>query len=160
MGGPLERRGAPLSLDGGGTLTGVALRYGDIAHVGHGVREMFRPGAFGEFDTPDLTLQHDPGFIVAPAAIVDLTDAPDALRLRTRVDPRGAAADLVRRGALRGLSVEFRALDERVERDVRVIVRAALRGLSLVDRPAYSASGVAVGAAVPPRGRFWLGVGA
>ena len=46
-------------------------------------------------------------------------------------------AVLVREKVLGGFSVEFDALAERAEGNVRVIERARLRGLGIVDVPAY-----------------------
>ena len=49
---------------------------------------------------------------------------------------------LVRAKVLRGLSVEFHTLAERLESLTRVVHRASLRGMAVVDRPAYPGSGV------------------
>ena len=50
--------------------------------------------------------------------------------------------ELVRTGVLRGLSVEFAALAETMEGNVRVISRARLGAIAVVDEPAYPASEV------------------
>ena len=68
---------------------------------------------------------------------------------------------LVRSGVLRGLSIEFRAVAERIEAGVRVIERAVLRGVAVVDTPAYPASEVEARMAMlprpaPARRRLWL----
>ena len=66
-----------------------------------------------------------------------VTDTERALEVRAELRD-GAALTLLRRGVLRGLSVEFRSLAERQDGAVRVIERATLEGLGLVDVPAYS----------------------
>ena len=48
--------------------------------------------------------------------------------------------ELVRAGVLRGLSVEFDAVEERRDGDIRVIVRARLGDVALVDRSQYPQS--------------------
>ena len=126
--------------------------YGTIAP---GFRERFEPGAFGDVPaTLALNLQHDPAVVVAEA--VSLTDGPLALHAAATLADGSAALALVRRGALRGFSVEFRATAERREGGVRVIEQAELTGLALVDRPAYPAAGAEVRGAGRRRRRIWL----
>ena len=119
----------------GRTLEGVAMRYGDVAPT---FRERFEPGAFGPVDRIDLNLQHDPGVVLVRGAA--LSDGPRELRVRANLAAGSAALALVRRGALNGFSVEFTAQAERREAGVRVVERAELSGLALVDRGAYPAA--------------------
>lgn len=120
----------------GRTLSGVAMRYGDISPD---FRERFQPGAFGEVPIViPINVQHDPAMIAADSAI--LIDSPRELRVRADLPEGSAALKLVRRGVLNGFSVEFHAETERREAGVRVIERAKLSGLALVDRGAYPGS--------------------
>ena len=131
---PEHRQGVEFRVQGR-TLSGVALRYGDISPD---FRERFEPGAFGELRSIALNLQHDRGMVITPDAM--LTDGPRELRVRADLPEGSAALKLVRRGALSGFSVEFHAVAERREGGLRVIKRAELTGLALVDRGAYPAS--------------------
>ena len=130
----IEHRLAPEFRVSGRTLSGKALVYGDVSPD---FRERFEPGAFGDVGSRILpvNLQHDPSLIVAPRAL--LTDSPRSLDVRADLPQGSAALKLVRRGALSGFSVEFHARSERRESGVRVIERAELTGLALVDRGAY-----------------------
>ena len=116
----------------GRTLTGLAMRYGDISPD---FRERFVPGAFGKVRTVDVNLQHDPALVAVRDAL--LTDSPRELRVRADLPEGSAALALVKRGALNGFSIEFHAKAERREAGVRVVERADLTGLALVDRGAY-----------------------
>ena len=145
-----ERRYADFRV-AGRTLSGTALRYGDIAPE---FRERFEPGAFGDVPaTLPVNLQHDAAIIVVPEAI--LVDGPRELSVRADLPEGSAALALVRRGALTGFSIEFRAQDERREAGVRVVSRAELRGIALVDKGAYPNSRAEVRAANGYR-RVWL----
>ena len=66
----------------------------------------------------------------------------------------------MRAGVLRGLSIEFRAVVERMEGETRVISRATLGAVSVVDSPAYPQSEVEARRAAMPapgkRRRFWI----
>ena len=116
----------------GRTLSGVAMRYGDVSPD---FRERFVPGAFGEVRTVDVNLQHDSALVAVRGAV--LTDSPRELRVRADLPEGSAALALVKRGALNGFSIEFHARAERREAGVRVVERADLTGLALVDRGAY-----------------------
>ena len=128
-------------------VTGTAMRYGDVAELPWGEKEKFDAGAFGDTDRLDATLnvQHDRGRPVArtgggglklrdtggaleiDAVLPDTTDANDAVKnIRARI--------------LRGLSVEFWPETTRLENGVTVIEKAVLRGIAIVDRPAYNDS--------------------
>lgn len=138
----------------GRRLSGVAVRYGDIAP---GFSERFEAGAFGDVGAADVVLnvQHERGRAIARTGGggMVLEDGADALRMAVSLPVTREADDtlaLVRAGVLRGLSVEFRPIAEREEGGVRVIERAALSGMAVVDRPAYPASTVAARAAGAP----------
>ena len=116
----------------GRTLSGVAMRYGDVSPD---FRERFVPGAFGEVRTVNVNIQHDREHVAVRGAL--LTDTPRELRVRADLREGSAALSLVKRGALTGFSIEFHARQERREGGIRVIERAELTGLALVDRGAY-----------------------
>ena len=139
----VERRAAVEFRFDGRTLTGPAVTYGDIAQGPKGP-ERFEPRAFvSGLDTAMLNLQHDRQRVIAaqPDALA-FTDSPLALDLRASLRSDGAEAQLVRRGALGGLSVGFVALREHRDAGTRVIARAHLDHVALVDRPAYPGSTV------------------
>ena len=129
---------------------GVAVRYGDEAPL-PGFRERFQSGAFGDVAALDVlaNVQHDRSRLLARTGGGGLTFTDEVTALRATLDlpdtrdGRDAAA-LLRRGVLRGFSLEFRVEGERFEGGVRVVERAALRGLALVDRPAYGESVAAI----------------
>ena len=120
----------------GGLLTGQAVPYGEAARDRP---EMFLPGSFiTGMDTAALNLQHDRSIVIAEQPKnLTFTDGLRGLDLRAQLHPDGAAARLVDRGALRGLSIEFVALDETVDRRMRVIKVAHLAGVALVDSGSY-----------------------
>ena len=163
-----ERRYVELRQAEGRVIEGVAVRYGDVAVIGAAFRERIEAGAFGRVADADVILnaQHDRTTPLARTGGGGLSFADSAESLSLRADlPETRAADdvlaLVRSGVLRGLSIEFRAVAERIEAGVRVIERAVLRGVAVVDTPAYPASEVEARMAMlprpaPARRRLWL----
>ena len=122
----------------GRTLSGRVMVYGDLS-LDHG--ERFLPGAFGVEPRAALNIQHDRSLVVLQADEYVLEDTARALSIRAELPPTSAALALVRRGALRGLSVEFIARRESVDRaGFRVIEAAELMGIGLVDQPSYPSS--------------------
>ena len=130
-------------------VQGIAIRYGDIAEAFG--RETFRPGAFGDLDNADLilNLQHDRS---KPLARTN-PDGTGSLRLRNSTRRLTIDAEIVntsagddalalyRQGILRGYSIEFMPTKWRQttidDETTTIIDKAELRGVALVDRPAY-----------------------
>lgn len=128
----------------GRTLAGQAMRYGDVAP---GYRERFDAGAFeSRADPLTLNVQHDRTLTVASSTdVLEVADSARSLDVRAELPPDSAALTLARSGSLRGLSVGFHSLREhRDAHGVRVIERAHLDHIALVDRPAYPAATVEV----------------
>ena len=123
----------------GRTLTGEAIRYGEAAQDR---AEMFEPGSLQPLYPVVLNLQHDPERRIATTAdgSLRLSDSPEALTLEADLREGSAELALVRRGALRGLSVEFYPIRERREAGLRVLTRAALPAVGLVDVGSYRTS--------------------
>lgn len=163
----LERRFAELRAGDGDfpAISGVAIRYGDIASIAGRFRETFRAGAFGDIATADvvLNLHHERAIPVARTAGggLELRDTADSLDAIVNMPPTQAARDaiaLIRAGVIRGFSIEFvvpRGGDS-FSGDLRTVTRAEIRGLGLVARPAYGDSLAAIAeraareAATPP----------
>ena len=126
----------------GPMLTGTVLRYGDRSRIG-GYDEVFRRGAIQwDSDRPmNLNLQHDRGRAIG---LVNLKDAGDRVTFESEVldtsDGRDAIT-AVKGGVLRGASLEFHAVDEDWQesdgRTVRIVSRARMVGLAVVDDGAY-----------------------
>ena len=128
-------------------VTGTAMRYGDVAELPWGEKERFDRGAFGDVDRIDATLnvQHERGRPVARTrgGGMTLQDSAGALTIDAVLPDTTDANDVVkniRAKILRGLSVEFYPETTRLENGVTVIEKAVLRGIAIVDRPAYNDS--------------------
>ena len=133
-------------------LRGVVMPYGNEARLPWG-REVFEPGAFGALGDIVLNVQHDRNRTIARSngGGLVLEDSAEALTMRATLPATRDGDDAllnVRARILRGLSVEMEVSGERMEGDLRIVTRAALHGIGLVDRPAYSAAEVAARAAV------------
>lgn len=142
----VEYRRAELRAEGKRTLAGVAVRYGDRADIMGIFTEEVARGALS-FDGVTMNVQHRRELIVArTGAGLTLTDGEDSLDFRADL-PRTRRADEllddVRAGLYRGASMEFRIEDSRWDGDHRIVTRAHLRAVAVVDTPAYPDSAVA-----------------
>ena len=131
----------------GRTLTGYAIQWGDVS-PSH--RERFAPGAISiDGRTRWLNLVHRPLEVLAwtGGGGLDLSADDQGVALRAEL-PAIPAADLaldkLKSGELRGLSVEFRALQESRAGGIRIVERADLEGVGLVRSPSYQQSTVEV----------------
>ena len=141
----LERRIGGLEVRAEGRrLSGTVLRFGDIS-PSH--RERFEPGAFAFAAAVALNLSHDPERAVAwqPGGGLELRQDDSSLSMTATLPPIPAAdraLAMVRSGQATGLSVEFKAVRERRDADIRVVEAALLVGIGLVRDPAYGGSRV------------------
>ena len=144
----IEYRFAALEVrDAGAAIEGVAMRYGSIAKIAGVFEESVDAGAF-RFDDVILNRMHDRADPIARTGGggLDLTDTTSSLSLRAAVpDYRQDIRDMVKRGILRGFSVEMRVEAEDWPSPRRRIIRAArLDAIGLVDRPAYGDATAAI----------------
>ena len=116
----------------GNRLEGIAVRYNEIAPQ---FNERIEPGAFGNVQSIAINLQHDASVVLVENATLQSDNKE--LRVLATLQPDAAAIRLVERGALNGFSVEFVPVQDRMDGNVRVIERAKLVGLALVDMGAY-----------------------
>ena len=140
----LEHRFAAFEVrevEGRAIVEGRAMVYGSEADIGGMFREQVEAGAF-ELRDVILNFQHDRKQPLArqDGGGLELTDTRTELRVRAELpEARADIADLVKRRILRGFSVEMEVKSEEWPApDRRVIKRAVLHGLALVDKAAYS----------------------
>ena len=138
----MSERTAPLEVRiAGRTLVGEAIRYREQSRDR---AELFEPGSLQPVYPVTLNLQHDPERRIATTedGTLRLSDSPEALRIEADLREGSAELALVRRGALTGLSIEFHAISERRNAGgLRVLDRAALPAIGLVDRGSYRTVG-------------------
>ena len=129
---------------GGRRVAGIAMRYGERTTIDGKFAEEFRPGAFAPIGDVILNWQHDRNKPLARTGEhggLQLADSATELRVAATLPETSLADDaveLIRRGVFRGLSIEFRSVEEKMVAGVRVIQKALLSGIAIVDRPAYS----------------------
>ena len=149
------RRGVELRAVPGRRLLGRAMHYGREAGVtlpdGRPVVERFAAFAFAEYLRSGaatlLNLEHDQTLTIASTAgetrargALVIRDHPDGLDLEARLpsgDVFDSVLDLVRDGSTAELSVEFRALNERMAGDRRTVLQATLPAIGVVRAGAY-----------------------
>ena len=153
------RSAESLEADGALRLRGVAVRYGEVAGPPQlPFRERIEAGAFAPLGDVHLDVQHRRDRLLARTGGggLMLIDSPEALRFEAELPDTSEARDavtLVRRGILRGASIEFASLQERVVNGVVSVSRARLGGLGVVDAPAYLGSVIEARAEVRQSGQ-------
>ena len=141
-----ERRSFEIREAAEGILTGVVVPYNAPTAIG-GFREQFAAGSL-RFDDVLLNRQHQRVIALARTGGggLELTDGPTELRASITLPDTQDGRDvltLVRRGVLRGLSAEFRAIREEWAGNLRTIREAVLVGVGVVDSPQYAGATVA-----------------
>ena len=148
----IEKRYAPISYrTGQGKLEGTAVRYGDIARISSPdgyYNETVMPGAFGNLADADaiLNVMHDRARPLArTGGGLVLDDSRERLSLSAALPNTQEGQDaraMLETRVYRGLSVEMGVLADDIDLAARLrrITRAELRGIALVDRPAYEGS--------------------
>ena len=141
---------------GGRRVAGIAMRYGERTTIQGKFAEEFRPGAFAPIGDVVLNWMHDRAKPLARTGEhggLQLADSATELRVAATLPETSLADDaveLIRRGVFRGLSIEFRSIRESTVGGVRVIEKALLSGIGIVDRPAYSNAEVQARMAMEP----------
>lgn len=123
------------------SLNGTLMNFGSVATYGD-FRESFVSGSFHYLDDLILNVQHDRARPVAKMGRgLTLAEEPVAIRVAV-IWPKTylarQARELVDAELLSGFSVEFRAEKETWDGNHRIIEKASLLGLALVDKPAYT----------------------
>ena len=144
-----QRTGLELRADSG-AITGVAIRYAEIAErTPHGRREQFLRGAFQPLGAATVNIEHDreaPPLAWTSGGGLELIDSSDALAIRAELqgDAGRAAYDAVTSGQYSGLSIEFAALKEDIDvfRNLRTLARAVFHGVALTSAPIYQQTSI------------------
>ena len=148
----IEYRFMELRREGERSVSGTVVRFDDEAVIEGVFRERIGRHALRPDDTI-LNLQHDRAKPLARlGGSLRFVETATALELRAEVvnTPSGdEAIALVDAGILRGISVEMAVKKDkwthyagRDQKPLRVIHDAVMRGVSLVDRPAYPQSSI------------------
>ena len=133
--------------DGLGVVVGTVIRYGDLAKLPWGTEE-FKAGAFENVESADLIanrMHQRTQPIARTGAGLKVMDDGEALRAEITLPDTTAGRDVANElglRLLRGLSLEFRAIEDTVNEDTqhRVVSKAEMFGFGVVDRPAYPGS--------------------
>ena len=124
----------------GRMLMGICMRYGSIGQGPNGMPEVFTPGAFGDVSNLDISLnfmhQREKPLARTGGGGLTLSDSGSMLSMAAtlpRTTEANDALELVRTKVMRGLSVEFFPRQDRMENGTRIIAKAQLVGIGVVD---------------------------
>ncbi len=139
----LERRAVAFRQTGPGVIEGVLIPYGVASRIGGVFSETFRSGGVTWPSGVLANAQHDRGRPLARLGHgLALADGPAELRATLTLPDTMEGRDvrtLIESGVLTGFSAEFHATrDEWPTPTERIIHRAELRGLAVVDDPGHT----------------------
>lgn len=133
-------------------LTGTIIRFDDEANIAGVFRERVNRDAFTIRQDMILNASHNRAFPLAKlngpeSASLTIRQSTGSLEIRARVVDTTIGNDAlanVRAGLLTGFSVEMAVHEDEWREDatLRIIKRATMHGVALVDRPAYPQSSV------------------
>ena len=144
----LERRAVAFRQAGPGQIEGTLIPYGAASSIGGVFSETFRAGSLTWPAGVLANVQHDRGRPLARLGHgLELSDGPTELRATLTLPDTTEGRDtrvLIESGVLRGFSAEFRATqDEWTTPTERIIHRAELHGLAVVDDPGHESALIA-----------------
>ena len=126
--------------NGLGVVSGVIVRYGDVATIGP-LSEEINKGAFAFTEPWWANRMHERRDILGVSgADLSLSDDTDALRFRLQLPETQLGRDTayeLDKGFLRGASIELGAVTARYEGLRRIVQKSTAVRFALVDKPAY-----------------------
>ncbi len=140
---PVERRAFAFDMTAPGVLEGLLVPYGAPMCIGGAFEEVFEPGSVLANGLL-VHVRHEWGSpLVRSGKGLELCDGPDGLRATVTLPDTGAGRRVrarIEAGELTAFSAAFQALEEEwPAADRRIVRRARLVGLALVDRPEHEA---------------------
>ena len=130
-----------------GTVSGSLLKYGEVIRHDRGL-ETFEPRSLQWDEKHGIVLynSHDQNSR-KPVGIVSPSNNDTEARFEYQLPDTPAARKLaseIRNQTLKGLSIEFRSLQEKVVNGIRRIAKATVSGIAAVKEPAYQTATVEV----------------
>ena len=127
--------------NGLGVVSGVIVRYGDVAEIGPFLTEQVERGAFTMGQWWANRMHDRRALLGATGANLTLSDDADALRFRLQLPETQLGRDTayeLDKGLLRGASVELGSqVKARYQGNRRMIQKSPATRFALVDKPAY-----------------------
>ena len=126
--------------DGLGVVSGIIVRYGDVAKLGQYLTEQVEKGAFTLGQWWSNRMHHRPHILGITGSNLTLIDDSDALRFRLELPATQLGRDTayeLDKGFLRGASVELGSVKARYEGLRRIVQESTAVRFALVDKPAY-----------------------
>lgn len=139
---------------GGWTLEGIAVPYGQVVEVGD-YKEQIERGAFGDYDGSSLLFSahdHQSGGLPI-GSITETEDRQDGLFIKAKISATAKGTEvrqLLRDKVLKSLSVGFQPVEQHDQDGVVVRTKARLREVSVVPFPAYANAAVTAVRSAPP----------